>query len=90
MTRDKTVSARVTADISDRAKKNLEKQGLTLSEYIRLSLIKAANNEVQLISFLDSPEALAAKKDAKSGHTEDIGTVHDLEDWLNNIDETKN
>lgn len=88
--RDKTVSARVTADISDRAKKNLEKQGLTLSEYIRLSLVKAANNEVQLISFLDSPEALAAKKEAESGRTEDIGTIHDLKNWLNNIDETKN
>ncbi|POB81222.1 RelB, partial [Vibrio vulnificus] len=56
--KNKTISTRVTPDISERAKANLAKQGLTVSEYIRLSLVKAANNEVRLVSFLDSPEAL--------------------------------
>lgn len=37
--------------ISKRAKNNLAKQGLTIPEYIRLSLVKAANNEVRLVSF---------------------------------------
>ena len=44
--KNKTISTRVTPDISERAKANLAKQGLTVSEYIRLSLVKAANNEV--------------------------------------------
>ena len=65
--KNKTISTRVTPDISERAKANLAKQGLTVSEYIRLSLVKAANNEVRLVSFLDSPEALAAKKEAETG-----------------------
>lgn len=61
--KNKTVSTRVTSDISERAKCNLAKQGLTTSEYMRLSLIKAANNEVQLLTF----EALAAKKEVENG-----------------------
>ncbi|WP_056988229.1 plasmid mobilization protein, partial [Ligilactobacillus acidipiscis] len=53
--KDKTISTRVTNEISERAKANLAKQGLTVSEYVRLSLVKAANNEVRLLNFLDSP-----------------------------------
>lgn len=60
--RNKTISTRVTEEVSDRAKANLAKEGLTVSEYVRLALIKAANNEVELVNFLDTPEALAAKK----------------------------
>lgn len=63
--KNKTISTRVTTDISNRAKKDLAKQGLTISEYLRPSLVKAANNEVLFLSFLDSPEALAAKKKQK-------------------------
>lgn len=85
--KNKTVSTRVTADISKRAKDNLAKQGLTISEYIRLSLIKAANNEVRLVSFLDSPEALAAKKEAEAGQVETIGSLSDFEDWIDKLDE---
>lgn len=44
--KNKTVSTRVTPEISERAKENLAKHGLTVSEYIRLALVKAANNEV--------------------------------------------
>jgi len=40
--KDKTVSTRVTSDIDKRAKASLAKQGLTISEYMRLSLVKAA------------------------------------------------
>ncbi|KGO17981.1 RelB, partial [Oenococcus alcoholitolerans] len=46
--KNKTISTRVTPGISERAKANLAKQGLTVSEYLRLSLVKAANNEVRL------------------------------------------
>jgi len=85
--KNKTVSTRVTSDISDRAKNNLAKQGLTISEYIRLSLVKAANNEVQLISFLDSPEALSAKKEAELGQVKTIGSLTDFDNWIDKLDE---
>lgn len=85
--KDKTVSTRVTADISERAKNNLAKQGLTISEYIRLSLVKAANNEVRLVSFLDSTEALAAKREAETGQVKTIGTLSDFGDWIDKLDE---
>ncbi len=49
--KNKTISTRVATDISNRAKKDLAKQGLTISEYLRPSLVKAANNEVRFLSF---------------------------------------
>ncbi|KRK81137.1 hypothetical protein FD03_GL000729 [Companilactobacillus nodensis DSM 19682 = JCM 14932 = NBRC 107160] len=85
--RNKTVSARVTDEISERAKSNLAKQGLTISEYIRLSLIKAANNDVRLVSFLDTPEAIKAKKESENGETKDIGNLDDFNTWIDNINE---
>ena len=84
--KNKTISTRVTPEISERAKVNLAKQGLTVSEYVRLSLVKAANNEVKLVSFLDSPEALKAKHDAEKGQVTTIGTLDDFNDWIDQID----
>lgn len=84
--KNKTISTRVTSEISERAKANLAKQGLTVSEYIRLSLVKAANNEVRLVSFLDSPEALAAKKEAETGQVKNIGSLNDFEDLIDKLD----
>lgn len=84
--KNKTISTRVTSDVSERAKANLAKQGLTVSEYVRLSLVKAANNEVKLVSFLDSPEALAAKKEAENGQVETVGTLDDFNEWIDRID----
>lgn len=85
--KDKTISTRVTNEISERAKANLAKQGLTVSEYVRLSLVKAANNEVRLLNFLDSPEALAAKEEAEKGEVTEISSVTDFNDWIDQLDE---
>lgn len=85
--KSKTISTRVTKDISDRAKANLAKMGLTVSEYVRLSLIKAANNEVKLVSFLDSPEAQQAKYEDQHHMAETIGGIDDFEKWTENLDE---
>lgn len=85
--KDKTISTRVTNEISERAKANLAKQGLTVSEYVRLSLVKAANNEVRLLNFLDSPDALAAKAEAEKGEVTEIGSVTDFNDWIDQLDE---
>lgn len=80
--KNKIISTRVTSDISERAKVNLAKQGLTISEYIRLSLIKAANNEVDLINFLDTSETLNAKKQAEEGR---ITSFNSVEAWWNDL-----
>lgn len=85
--KNKTVSTRVTPEISERAKENLAKQGLTVSEYIRLSLVKAANNEVRLVSFLNSPAALAAKHEAENSEVTEIGSLADFDDWIDQLDE---
>jgi len=85
ITKNKTVSTRVTADISERAKDNLAKQGLTVSEYIRLSLIKAAKNEVRFVSFLDSPEALKVKEEAETGQVKTVGSLDDFDAWIDII-----
>lgn len=85
--KNKTVSTRTTFEISNRAKQNLAKQGLTISEYLRLALIKAANNQVKLVNFLDTPEALTGKEEAESGQIKAIGTVDDFDKWVDKIDE---
>lgn len=85
--KNKTVSTRVTQNINDRAKANLAKMGLTVSEYIRLSLVKAANNEVKLVSFLDTPEAQQAKYEDQHQMAETIGNIDDFEKWTENLDE---
>lgn len=85
--KNKTISTRVPADISKRAKANLAKQGLTISEYMRLSLVKAANNEVRLVSFLDSPEAITAKREAKEGKVTTIGSLAGFDNWIDKLDE---
>lgn len=85
--RNKTVSVRVTPDISERAKHNLAKQGLTVSEYIRLSLVKAANDEVRFVSFLAAPEALKAKREAETGQVKTLGSLANFDKWLDRITE---
>ncbi len=85
--KNKTVSTRTTFEIKSRAKQNLAKQGLTVSEYLRLALIKAANNQVRLVNFLDTPEALIGKKEAEAGQTKTIGTIDDFDKWVDKIDE---
>jgi len=76
--KNRIISTRVNASINDHAKANLAKQGLTVPEYIRLALLKAANDEVRLVSSLDSPVAMLAIKDAETDQLEPIGTLDDL------------
>jgi DNA-damage-inducible protein J len=83
--KNKTVSTRVTAEISDKAKANLAKQGLTISEYMRLALVKAANNEVRLLDFLSSEAALEAKHEAESGQVLSIGDQRAFRKWVETL-----
>lgn len=77
----------MTSEVSARAKENLAKQGLTVSEYIRLALVKAANNEIRLVSFLKSTEALSAKHEAENNEVTEIGSLADFDDWIDQLDE---
>lgn len=86
-TKSKIITTRVTQDVHDRAKANLAKMGLTVSEYVRMSLAKAADNEVKLISFLDTPEAQKAKYEDQHHLAETIGNTDDFEKWTRDLDE---
>ncbi|USQ69013.1 hypothetical protein M5C72_01910 [Companilactobacillus allii] len=49
--------------------------------------MKISNNKVRLISFLDSPEALTAKKEAETGQIKDIGSLTDFDDLIDKLDQ---
>lgn len=46
---------------------------------------KAADDDIELINFLDSPEALKAKKEVETGNIEKIGTLDDLDNWMDRL-----
>ncbi|KGO18464.1 hypothetical protein Q757_00005, partial [Oenococcus alcoholitolerans] len=37
-------------------------------------------------SFLDSPEALIAKKEAETGQVKNIGSLTDFNNWIDKLD----
>lgn len=70
------------------AKELVSELGLSSSRlYQIIAKLDAANNEVQLLSFLDSPEALAAKKEAENGQVKTIGSLADFNDLVDQLDE---
>lgn len=85
VTRDSTASTRVAKKVKDRAIKNLAKRGITLSEFLRFAVGKAADDDIELINFLDTPEALQGKKEAEEGKAEKIGTLDNLDKWMDSL-----
>lgn len=83
--KDTTVTSRVSSIMAKKARENLEKHGLSLSEFIRMAVYKAANDQVTYINFLDSPEALSAKKEAETGKLHHIGNLDDLDNWIDKL-----
>lgn len=81
--KNKTISTRVSEKIANKAKQNLENAGITVSEYLRMALISAAENGVT--DLLNSPEAMEAKYDAEHGKTKDIGTLEDYKKWSDSL-----
>lgn len=47
---------------------------------------KEANNDVHLINFLDSSEALQAKKEAENNETKSFSSVKEFINWVNKLD----
>lgn len=83
--KDTTVSSRVSSKMAQNAKANLAKYGLSLSEYIRMAIYKAANDEVSYVNFLDTAEALQAKKEAETNNITKVGSLDDLDKWMDNL-----
>lgn len=81
--REKTYSTRASKELGDKAKEYLARYDITLSEYMRYSIAKAANHEVEFINFLDTPEANAAKKEAETGEGKTFDSLEDLWKDLN-------
>lgn len=52
-----TVSARIDAKVVAAARKKLAPQGLTVSEFVRLALIKAARGEVDVLKLQGAPKS---------------------------------
>ena len=52
-----TVSARVDANVVAVARQKLAEQGLTVSEFVRLALIKAAHGEVDVLKLQGAPKS---------------------------------
>jgi len=50
-------------------------------------LIKAANNNVHIMSFLDSPEAIESKEEAETGQVKTAETLTDFYEWVDRIDD---
>lgn len=77
------VTVRVKPEVKQEAKDILESSGVTLSDFIRMSLAKVV--EDGRISFLNTPEALEAKRQADNGEYEVIGDIGDLKEYVRNV-----
>lgn len=81
--RSKTYSTWASQKVGDKAKEYLAKYDMTLSEYMRLALVKAANHEVKVVNFLETPEVLGAKKEVEQGGGKTFDSLKDLWKDLN-------
>lgn len=80
---EKTYSTRASQQLGEEAEAYLAEYGITLSEYLRACIEKAANHEVEYINFLDTTEAQAAKNEAESGEGETFNSLEELWKDLN-------
>ncbi|WP_289758165.1 RelB [Lactobacillus taiwanensis] len=84
MVRNSSASTRVSKSVKDKARKNLAKRGITLSEFLRFAVGKA-DDDIELLNFLDTPEALQGKSEVENGNVEKIGSLDDLDKWMDNL-----
>lgn len=77
------VTVRVKPEVKQEAKDILESSGITLSDFIRMSLAKLV--EDGRISFLNRPEATEAKRQAENGEYEVIGGIDDFKEYVRNV-----
>jgi DNA-damage-inducible protein J len=84
--RTATRSTKVTPEISKQAEANLSKLGISVSEYLRMSLAKAATGNVEFINYYDTPEYQKAEQDVMNGKVKTMGhNKKELQAWLDNL-----
>jgi len=71
-----SITFRLSPTVKKIAQQKIEKSGLTLSEYLRLSMIRIANDGFE--DFLSTDEALAAKKEVETGKLKKFDSFDDL------------
>lgn len=84
MATDTVVRARVNAETKEQAAEALEAMGLSISDYIRMALIRLAHDKA--VPFpLEVPNALTAKTLRKSDRGEDIHAAKDARDLFKQL-----
>ena len=79
-------STKVTPTIAKKAEKNISKLGITVSEYLRLSLAKAANGHVEVIDYFNTPKFHKAELDATTGKTKTVAhNKKELQNWVSKL-----
>ena len=61
------------------AEKELDKHGLSISNYIQFALANIANGQDD--AYLNTPDALEAKDEVEKGETKTIGSLKDFEKY---------
>lgn len=83
VTHDKTYSTKVSQEVGDKAEAYLAQYDISVSDYLSDALTKAANHEVKIINYLDTPEALEAKREAEAGEGKTYDSLEELWKDLN-------
>ncbi|UQS86220.1 type II toxin-antitoxin system RelB/DinJ family antitoxin (plasmid) [Nicoliella spurrieriana] len=83
------ISVRIAPDIKRAATSELEKRGLSLSNYIQFALANIASGESD---YLNTPSALAAKEAAEHDQNKQIGdgTIQSFNKYLETIKRNEN
>ena len=81
---DSVVRARIDAETKDRATKALAEMGLSVSDYIRMALVRVARDKA--IPFpLKVPNAVTVEAMEKTARSEDIHDARDAEDLFDQL-----
>ena len=83
LTADAIVRARIATEIKDRATIVLADMGLSVSDAIRLMLVRVANEKTLPFDVRPNAETIAAMEEARRGNLPSFATVDDLMADLN-------
>lgn len=84
MTSDTVVRARIDATTKRQATEALEAMGLSVSGYIRMALVRVARDKAVPFD-VKVPNRLTAETIRKSENGEDVHTVKDLDDLIEQL-----
>lgn len=73
------ISVRIAPKVKKSAEKELDKHGLSISNYIQFALANIADGQDD--AYLNTPDALEAKDEVEKGETKTIGSLKDFEKY---------